>query len=54
MRIFGEKTVKIVSASGSPPPNPVCPDPRIVNLRYNPVEFVSTAKCIVFPLKKNK
>jgi len=41
---FLENTVKIVSASGTPPPNPLClrfwqlgapsPDPRVVTLAY--------------------
>jgi len=45
----GKKTVKIVSVSGAPPP-----DPRFVTpaYYYNFVEFVSNAKCIIIPLKK--
>jgi len=61
MRIYWEKTVKIVSASGPPPLNPLLPsaaggsasDPRFVTpaYYYNIVESFS-AKCILFISKK--
>jgi len=62
MRIFWEKTVKIVSASRAEPPNPRLPpaaggsDPRVVipAYYYNLVEFVSSAKCILFRSKKKQ
>jgi len=64
MRIFWKKTVKIVSASGAPPPNPVYlrrleappSDPRVVTSAYyyNFIEFLSSAKCVLFRSKKNK
>jgi len=51
---FYEKTVKVVSGSGTLPPNPVClrrlgaplPDPRVVTpaYYYNFFKFVSSAK----------
>jgi len=61
---FMGKTVKIVSSSGAPPPNPRLPpaaggsasDPRLVipACYYNSIEFVSSAKCILFRSKKNQ
>jgi len=60
MSIFWEKTVKVVSASEPPPPNPcllpAAADPRVVTpaYYYNFVEFVSSAKCAFFRSKKNK
>jgi len=64
MRIFWEKTVKIISASGAPLPNPRLPpaagdsdtDPRVVTpaYYYNFVGFVSSAKCILFSSKKKQ
>jgi len=62
MRIFWEKTIKIVSASGDPPPNPRLPpaaphpDSRVVtpSYYYNFVKFVSSAKCILFAQKRSK
>jgi len=62
MRIFWKKTVKIVSASGDPPPNPglppeaggSAPDPRAVTpaYYYNIVEFDFSAKSHFIPLNK--
>jgi len=45
MRIFWVKTVKIVSASGAPPLHPRVLIPAYY---YNFVEFVSSAKCVLF------
>jgi len=48
---FLEKTIKIVSSSGDPPP-----DPRVVTPVYycNFVEFISSGKCILFRSKKKQ
>jgi len=61
---FLGKTVKIVSASGAPSPNPhlppaaggSAPEPRVVTSAYcyNSIEFVSSAKCNLFRSKKNQ
>jgi len=62
MRIFRKITVTIISASGISPPNPRLPlttpplNPHFVTYAYyyNFVEFVSGAKCVLLPLKRNK
>jgi len=64
MRIFWEKTVKIVLASGAEPLNPrlplaaggSAPRPPLITpvYYYNFVEFVSSAKCILFRSKNNQ
>jgi len=66
MRIFEKKkTVKIASATGAPPPNPRLPPsgllpagprPRVITLVYYYyfVQFVSSAKYVLLPSKKNK
>jgi len=48
---FLEKTAKLFSASGAPPP-----DLRIVtsSYYYSFIKFISRGKCILLPLKKNK
>jgi len=62
MRIFLEKDVKNCLNVGAPPPNLRCPpaaggsDPSTVTpaYYYNFVEFISSAKFGLLPLKKNK
>jgi len=54
---FLDKTVKVVSASRLPPAAEVSAlRPRVVTpaYYYNFVEFVSSANCILFRLKKNQ
>jgi len=58
MRIFWKKGCKIASASRDPPPNPPWPPTAVAWLMtpayyYNLVEFVSSAKCVLLPSKKN-
>jgi len=48
---FLEKSVKIVSASGAPPPDPRADTPAYY---YNFVEFISSGKCISFRSKKKQ
>jgi len=54
---FYEKSVKIASTLGAPPPNPrLPPRPQVVTPAYcyNFVEYFSSAKCGLLSLEKEK